>query len=65
MSNSSIQYLNNAFSSRWRALLSVDDLIEDVVNSLIKYNIIDNTYIIYASDNGYHLGKCKFKTYLS
>jgi len=57
MSNSSIQYLNNAFSSRWRTLLSVDDLIEGVVNSLKQYNVIDKTYIIYTSDNGYHMGQ--------
>ena len=41
---------------RWRTLLSVDDLVESVVKTLDKYRVLDNTYVVFMSDNGYHLG---------
>lgn len=42
---------------RWRTLLSVDDMMENVVNILQKKNLLDNTYIVFSSDNGFHLGE--------
>lgn len=57
MKNSSIEYLNEAFRGRWRSLLSVDDLVGDVVDTLRQHKMLNDTYIIYASDNGYHLGQ--------
>jgi len=41
---------------RWRTLLSVDDLVEQVVKTLNDNKLLDNTYVIFMSDNGYHLG---------
>ena len=40
----------------WRTLLSVDDLVEKVVKRLEVRGELDNTYIIFTSDNGYHTG---------
>lgn len=57
MTNDSIEYLNEAFRGRWRSLLSVDDLVEQVINTLRDNKMLDNTYIVYASDNGYHMGQ--------
>lgn len=45
------------FFLRWRTLLSVDDLVEQVVMALDKGKHLENTYIIFSSDNGFHLGK--------
>ncbi len=59
MTNDSIEYLNEAFRGRWRSLLSVDDLVEQVINTLRDNKMLDNTYIVYASDNGYHMGECR------
>jgi arylsulfatase A-like enzyme len=42
---------------RWRTLQSVDDLVENVVDALTKSGVINETYIFYMSDNGYHLGE--------
>ena len=42
---------------RWRTLLSVDDLVDQVVQALDKGKHLENTYIIFSSDNGFHLGK--------
>lgn len=38
------------------SLLSVDDLVEGFVKILKEKNQLDNTFIIYSSDNGFHLG---------
>lgn len=58
MGNDSMVWVDSKFRDRWRTLLSVDDMIENVVNLLDKYDALNNTYIIFASDNGYHLGEC-------
>jgi hypothetical protein len=34
----------------------VDDLIDTLIRRLDDAGILDNTYIIYTSDNGYHIG---------
>uniref|UniRef100_A0A7N6AZI6 N-acetylglucosamine-6-sulfatase n=1 Tax=Anabas testudineus TaxID=64144 RepID=A0A7N6AZI6_ANATE len=57
MSNSSVQFLDDAFRKRWRTLLSVDDLVEKIVQRLEDRGELDNTYIIFTSDNGYHTGQ--------
>ena len=36
----------------------MDDLVEDVVTALDKGKHLENTYIIFSSDNGFHLGNC-------
>ena len=42
------------YRDRQRTLLSVDDLVE---NLLSKIPDLDNTYVIFSSDHGYHLGQ--------
>ena len=44
------------FSDRWRALLSVDDLVAGVVAALDEFGFLERTWIFYTSDNGYHFG---------
>jgi N-acetylglucosamine-6-sulfatase len=48
------------FLPRWRTLLSVDDMVEDILDTLDSNGILDNTYIFFSSDNGYHLGTYLF-----
>uniref|UniRef100_A0A3Q0S2S6 N-acetylglucosamine-6-sulfatase n=1 Tax=Amphilophus citrinellus TaxID=61819 RepID=A0A3Q0S2S6_AMPCI len=57
MANSSITFLDNAYRKRWQTLLSVDDLVENLVKKLSSINELNNTYIFYTSDNGYHAGQ--------
>ena len=46
--------------SRWRTLLSVDDLVDEVITTLDAGKLLNNTYVIFSSDNGFHLGKRYF-----
>lgn len=52
-----IDYHDEFQRSRLRALQSVDEMIGALVESLEKKHILDNTYIIYTTDNGYHISQ--------
>ncbi len=45
------------FKQRARTILSVDDVTTAVLDVLKEYEELDNTYIFFSSDNGYHLGE--------
>ncbi|EHA57799.1 arylsulfatase [Pyricularia oryzae 70-15] len=47
----------SAMARRAEALQGVDEIIEDVVAMLEANGQLDNTYVVYTSDNGYHLGQ--------
>ncbi|CAI6330737.1 unnamed protein product [Periconia digitata] len=49
--------LNEHYQDRTEALLSVDDIVAQVHKILKDNNKLDDTYIIYSSDNGFHLGQ--------
>lgn len=34
----------------------MDDLVETILQKLEDAEVLDNTYIFYSSDNGYHIG---------
>ncbi|PIO30349.1 hypothetical protein AB205_0097530 [Aquarana catesbeiana] len=42
---------------RWQTLLSVDDLVEKLVKELQNRGELNNTFIFFTSDNGYHTGQ--------
>jgi arylsulfatase A-like enzyme len=49
--------MDNLMRRRMQTMLSVRDLVEGVVDTLRKQGLLDNTYIIFTSDNGFHLGE--------
>jgi arylsulfatase A-like enzyme len=46
---------------RLQSMLAVDDMIGDLVDSLRKSNELDDTYIFFTSDNGFHLGEHRLR----
>lgn len=60
--------VDELFRNRLRTLLSVDDIMESLVRLLKEYNQLDNTYFLWTSDHGFHLGQfrlpsCKLQPY--
>ncbi|KAJ9316313.1 hypothetical protein DTO271D3_3582 [Paecilomyces variotii] len=54
---SNVDYNDYFYRQRLRALQTVDELVDSVVRRLKESGKLDNTYIIYTSDNGYHIGQ--------
>lgn len=52
----SADYVEKVYQRMLRSLMSVDDAVGELVNTLEKENIRDNTVIIFMSDNGFALG---------
>jgi N-acetylglucosamine-6-sulfatase len=52
-----IRRLNNAFRKRARAVQAVDDLLARIESTLAARGLAKNTYIVFSSDNGFHLGE--------
>ena len=44
------------YRARLRSMLSVEDLLRKTIATLQETGELDNTYIFFTSDNGYHLG---------
>jgi arylsulfatase A-like enzyme len=49
--------INRAFRKRVRDVQSVDRMISRVEHVLAARHLLDNTYIVFSSDNGYHTGE--------
>lgn len=48
---------DNLYRARWQSLLSVDDLVEDVVSEIENAGESNNTYFILTSDHGFRFGQ--------
>lgn len=51
-----IDYIDEWHRDRLRALRSVDELVGAIVRRAEELGILDNTYIVYTSDNGFSTG---------
>ncbi|TVY18334.1 Arylsulfatase [Lachnellula arida] len=52
-----IEYNDEFGRARLRALQSVDEMVQGVVQRLTDNGILDDTYIFYTSDNGFHISQ--------
>jgi len=45
------------YRDRLRTLITSDNTVANIINFLEKRGVMSNTYFVYTSDNGYHLGQ--------
>ena len=52
-----IDRLEREYQGRLRSLQAIDDMVASIVEALQAAQVLENTYVIYSSDNGFHLGQ--------
>ncbi len=57
LADQQITQLEKNFRNRLRSLQAVDEMVANLVDELDSLGQLDNTYIIFTSDNGYHMGQ--------
>jgi arylsulfatase A-like enzyme len=53
---------NTLYKSRIQSVQAVDELVRDVIQALEQKGELENTYIIFTSDNGFHIGEHSLPT---
>jgi arylsulfatase A-like enzyme len=56
-SQENIDYNDHLYRQRLRALQAVDELVDGLFQRLESHDLLKDTYVMYSSDNGYHIGQ--------
>ena len=52
-----VDFNDHFYRSRLRALQAVDEMIESLMKRLESASVLDNTYVVFSTDNGYTIGQ--------
>jgi arylsulfatase A-like enzyme len=52
-----IDQIDALYRARLESMLAVDDMIETLLQTLASTGELNNTYVLFTSDNGFHLGQ--------
>ena len=52
-----VQQIDELYRRRLRSLLAVEEMVGSLISTLQTTGTLDNTYVFFASDNGFHLGE--------
>jgi N-acetylglucosamine-6-sulfatase len=52
-----VRKIDNRYRDRLRAMLAVDDMVGALVDALRRTGRLDDTYVVFTSDNGWHQGE--------
>ncbi|KAK4038052.1 alkaline-phosphatase-like protein [Parachaetomium inaequale] len=52
-----VAFNDHFYRQRLRTLQSVDELVDAVVARLDEHGLLENTYVFYTTDNGFHIGQ--------
>lgn len=56
-----IAAIDQEYQARLESLQAVDEAVEQIVDALEFLGELENTYLIFTSDNGYHLGQHRLR----
>ncbi len=56
-----IAAIDQEYQARLESLQAVDEAVEQIVDALEVLGELENTYLIFTSDNGYHLGQHRLR----
>ncbi len=56
-----IDEIDELYRQRLRSMQAVDDMIAALVTALRQTDELDNTYLVFTSDNGYHMGQHRLR----
>ncbi|KAF2180159.1 alkaline phosphatase-like protein [Zopfia rhizophila CBS 207.26] len=51
-----VDLADTAYRARIRSLQGIDEMVHDILQYLDSKGELENTYVIYTADNGYHVG---------
>lgn len=57
LTDTDVALIDERYQRRLQSLLAVDAMVADVIETLGATGELENTYIVFASDNGYQLGE--------
>ncbi len=61
LSESEVAWIDKMYGRRMRAVMGIETSVQILIDALTKNGQLNNTYIVFASDNGYHLGQHRLR----
>lgn len=55
--DSNIAFNDHFYRQRLRSLQAVDEIIDELFRRLADARVLDDTYVFFSTDNGYHIGQ--------
>ena len=55
-----IDGMDELYRARLRAVAGLDDMVDALITALDDYGILNNTHVVFTTDNGYHIGQHRF-----
>lgn len=49
--------LDDLYRRRIRCVAGLDDMVGELISALERHGILENTHVIFTTDNGYHIGQ--------
>lgn len=60
LTEADIQGFDRDQRKRMQMLAAVDELVAGVIQTMQDQGVLDNTYVVFTSDNGFHMGQHRF-----
>lgn len=62
LTDEQVALIDEQYRKRRQSLLAVDDLVKRVIDTLTELGQLENTYVFFTSDNGYHQGQHRLES---